>query len=440
MRVAIFGLGYVGTVTAAGLASQGHDVVGVDVDRHKVDAIRRGVTPVVEPGIDDLIEDSVAAGRLWATEDAVEALERADVSLVCVGTPSSPRGDTDLTYIARALADVRDAMATAAPPPSGHHAVVVRSTVPPGTGASVVAPVFADGHPAPGWSVGTAMCPEFLREGAGVKDFFAPPFVVLGTSDHRTREACTELFSFIDQEIHQVDVATAEGLKYACNAFHAIKVAFANEMGRVLAPYDVDARQVMSIFCEDRKLNIAPTYLRPGFAFGGSCLPKDLRALQSLARVAGVDVPLLSSTLVTNEIVVRSLVDRVLETGYRKVCLLGLSFKAGTDDLRESPNLEAAERFVGKGLEVRIYDPIVNPSLLVGANLRHLESKLAHVNRLLTKEASEALEGAEVAIVATSDKEALSALRAADPMVVIDLNGRLGDDVEAMDGYQGVSW
>ena len=440
MRVAIFGLGYVGTVTAAGLASQGHDVIGVDVDQQKVDAIRRGVTPVVEPGIDELIERSVAARRLRSTTDAAEALQGADVSLVCVGTPSSSRGDTDLTYISRALADLRAAMAVATPPDSGHHSVVIRSTVPPGTGSSVVAPVFTEAEIPPGWSVGTAMCPEFLREGSGVEDFFAPPFVVIGTSDERTKEACTELFSFVDQEARHVDIPTAEALKYACNAFHAVKVTFANEMGRVLAPYDVDSRRVMSIFCEDRKLNIAPTYLRPGFAFGGSCLPKDLRSLQSLARVAGVDVPLLSSTLVSNEIVVRALVDRVLGTGYRKVCLLGLSFKADTDDLRESPNLEVAERFVGKGLDVRIYDPIVNPSRLVGANLRHLQSKLSHVNRLLTTEPAEALDGAEVAIVSTSDAKVLGALTAADPKVVIDLNGRLGKDVEALSGYQGVSW
>jgi GDP-mannose 6-dehydrogenase len=440
MRVAIFGLGYVGTVTAAGLASQGHDVVGVDVDPTKVDAIRGGATPVVEPGIDPLISEAVAAGRLRATTDAAEALDRADVSLVCVGTPSSSRGDTDLTYVSRALADLRAAMRFASPPESGHHSVVIRSTVPPGTGASVVAPVFAEGEVPPGWSVGTAMCPEFLREGSGVADFFDPPFVVVGTSDDRTRDACTRLFSFVDQDAHHVDVPTAEALKYACNAFHAVKVTFANEMGRVLAPYAVDSRRVMSIFCEDRKLNIAPTYLRPGFAFGGSCLPKDLRSLQSLARVTGVDVPLLSSTLVSNEIVVRALVDRVLATVYRRVCLLGLSFKADTDDLRESPNLEVAERFVGKGLDVRIYDPIVNPLLLVGANLRHLQSKLAHVNRLLTKEPAEALEEAEVVIVATSEAKALDALTAADPKVVIDLNGRLGDDVEALAGYQGVSW
>jgi GDP-mannose 6-dehydrogenase len=440
MKVAVLGLGYVGTVTAAGLASQGHHVVGVDVDELKVDAVRRGMSPVVEPGIDALIKEAHRAGLLEATNDVRLALDGADVSLICVGTPSKSRGETDLTYVSRALADVRDAMWSARPPSSGVHSVVIRSTVPPGTGATVVSPIFAADQLPPDWCVGTAMCPEFLREGSGMEDFFDPPFVVVGTNDEGTREALTELFAFLGRQVHQVDVPTAEALKYACNAFHAVKVTFANEMGRVFSPYEVDSRRVMAIFCEDRKLNIAPTYLRPGFAFGGSCLPKNLRALQNMARVAGVDVPLISATTVSNEIVVRSVVDRVLETGYRRVCLLGLSFKMDTDDLRESPSLELAERFVGKGLDVRIFDPIVNPDLLVGANLRHLQSKLSHVNRLLATSPDEALAGAEVVVVSSSHPAAITALKAADPKLVFDINGRLGDDVEQHPAYEGVHW
>ncbi|HSO63687.1 MAG TPA: nucleotide sugar dehydrogenase [Ornithinibacter sp.] len=440
MRIAIFGLGYVGTVTAAGLASQGHDVVGVDVERSKVAAINRGESPVVEPGVDRMVAQAVCARRLRATTDVREAMDRADVSLVCVGTPSMPRGDTNLSYIARALADLREAMAGATPPTSGVHSVVIRSTVPPGTGATVVEPAFAPELLPDGWSVATAMCPEFLREGCGVEDFFSPPFVVVGTDDERTRQACESMFDFLDQPVHHVDVATAEALKYACNAFHAVKVTFANEMGRIFSQYGVDSRHVMELFCEDHKLNISASYLRPGFAFGGSCLPKDLRALQSMARVSGVDVPLVSSTLLSNEIVVRSVVDRVLETGHRHVAILGLSFKMDTDDLRESPNLEIAERFVGKGLEVRIYDPIVNPATLVGANLAHLQSKLSHVGRLLVERPEMALADADVVIMSTSDPASAAALRAAHPKVVIDINGRLGEDIENIDGYQGVSW
>jgi GDP-mannose 6-dehydrogenase len=440
MKVAIFGLGYVGTVTAAGLASQGHDVVGVDVERSKVAAINAGQSPVVEPGVDKMVAQAVCAGRLRASTDVRDAIEGAEVSLVCVGTPSMPRGDTNLSYLARALEDLREAMAVVEPPASGFHSVVIRSTVPPGTGRSVVEPAFRAELLPDGWSVGTAMCPEFLREGIGVEDFFAPPFVVVGTDDPRTRESCANLFDFLDQEVHHVDVPTAEALKYACNAFHAVKVTFANEVGRIFAQYGVDSRDVMQLFCEDHKLNISPAYLRPGFAFGGSCLPKDLRALQSMARERGVDVPLLSSTLVSNDIIVRALVDRVLETGYRRVAILGLSFKMDTDDLRESPNLELAERFIGKGLEVRIYDPIVNPAKLVGANLEHLQSKLSHVSRLLVDEPELALEAAEVVIVATSDPACLAALPGAHAQLVLDINGRLGEQVENIHGYEGVSW
>ncbi len=440
MRVAVFGLGYVGTVTAAGLASRGHEVVGVDVDPLKVEAIQQGRSPVVEPGIEAAIADGVSSGRLRATSDAAVALDRAEVSLVCVGTPSASNGDTDLTYISRALADLRDAMSVAAPPASGFHSVVIRSTVPPGTGARVVAPVFAPSEVPAEWSVGTAMCPEFLREGCGVEDFFDPPFVVVGTSDERTRHGLSELFAFLDQEIHQVSVGTAEALKYACNAFHATKVSFANEMARVLRFHGVDSREVMRIFCEDRKLNISPTYLRPGFAFGGSCLPKDLRALQHMARVSSVDVPLLAGTTLTNDLVVRDVVERIIATQDRRVSILGLSFKMDTDDLRESPNVELAERLIGKGFDVRIYDPIINPDRLVGSNRRYVEAKLPHLNRLLARSPEQALADAEIAVVASSEPAVLGALATTPPKLILDLHGRLGTHIEQLAGYEGIGW
>ncbi len=440
MKVAVFGLGYVGTVTAGGLASSGHEVVGVDVDTMKVQAIQNGRSPVVEPGIETQIADGVGSGRLRATTDARDAVDRSDVSLICVGTPSAANGSTDLTYISRALSDVRAAMDVVSPPESGLHSVVVRSTVPPGTGADVVAPVF---HPAtlpPGWVVGTGMCPEFLREGSGVKDFFEPPFVVVGARDERTRDALGELFAFLGQDIYQVTVETAEALKYACNAFHATKVSFANEVARVFRFHGVDAREVMQIFCEDRKLNISPTYLRPGFAFGGSCLPKDLRSLHYMARMSGVDVPLLAGTGMTNELVVRDAVERIIATQHRRVCILGLSFKMDTDDLRESPNVELAERLIGKGFDVRIFDPIVNPDRLVGTNKRQVEAKLPHLNRLLAHSPHEALEGADVAVVSSGDPDLLDALVAASPHVVLDLHGQLGARVEQLPGYEGIGW
>ena len=438
MKVAVFGLGYVGTVTAAGLAHSGHEVVGVDVDIAKVAAINEGQSPVVEPGIAELVEDGVRSGRLRATTSAAAAIARADVSLVCVGTPSGGHGRTDLSYIERVVGEIREAMARVPAPESGFHAVVVRSTVPPGTVDHVVAPVFSGG--VPGWDVGTAMCPEFLREGVSVKDFFAPPFVVVGTADDRAAAALDELFAFLDLDVRRVAVATAESLKYACNAFHATKVSFANELARVFRGYGVDSREVMEIFCEDTKLNIAATYLRPGFAYGGSCLPKDLRALQHLARANGVDVPLLAGTALTNDLVVRDIVERVIDTGRRRVALLGLSFKSDTDDLRESPNVELAERLIGKGFDVRIYDPIINPDALVGANRRHVEARLPHLSRLLDCTPEEALAGAEVVLVSSATAQVQQAILAAEPEVVIDLNGRLDERVERLPGYSGVGW
>jgi GDP-mannose 6-dehydrogenase len=440
MKVAVLGLGYVGTITAAGLAAQGHEVIGVDVDEMKVDSVCRGVSPVVEPGIDAMVAQGVASGALRASADVQVALDGADISMICVGTPSTVRGDTDMTYIRRALGSMTEAMEVARPPTSGWHSVVVRSTVPPGTGAEIVGPAFSADRLPTGWSVGTAMCPEFLREGSAVEDFFDPPFVVVGSDDVRTRAAVTELFAFLGMDVDDVDIPTAEALKYACNAFHAVKVTFANEMGRVFSQCHVDSRRVMEIFCEDHKLNIAAAYLRPGFAFGGSCLPKDLRALQSLARVVGVDLPLISAVTVSNDLVVQDVIDRVLATDYRRVCLLGLSFKMNTDDLRESPSLELAERLLGKGLEVRIYDPLVNPDRLVGSNLLHLQSKLSHVNRLLTGSPEEALADAEIAMVSSSDPAALRALRTSHVKRVFDMNGRLGADVETLAGYEGVCW
>jgi GDP-mannose 6-dehydrogenase len=440
MRIAVFGLGYVGTVTAAGLASRRHRVCGVDVDEMKVGLIRDGRSPVVEPGLDELVADGVAKGFLTATTDAAEALERADVSLICVGTPSTPQGGTDLEYIRRAVGDIRAAMEVARPPVSGFHAVVVRSTVPPGTGDDVVAPVFADLPADHDWSVGTAMCPEFLREGCGVADFFDPPFVVVGTDRARVKQVLGRLFSFLDRELRYVDVRSAEALKYACNAFHATKVSFANEMGRIFRQYGVDSREVMEIFCEDKSLNISSTYLRPGFAFGGSCLPKDLRSLLHMARVNDLDVPLLSGTLRTNELVVRDVLDRIIATPAKVVAMLGLSFKMDTDDLRESPNVELAERLIGKGFEVRIYDPIINPSRLVGANLRYVQARLPHLSRLLVSSPREALEGSDVAIVATTDPGVLGALRGSPPERIMDLSGRLGPDLERAPGYEGVGW
>jgi len=441
LKVAVFGLGYVGTVTAACLAASGHHVCGVDPESAKVAMIMDGRSPVVEPGLSELVAQAVAAGSLRATSDPFEAVDGADISIVCVGTPSSPYGSTDLGYLIRAVKEIGQALLASDRPPESFHTVVIRSTVPPGTVESTVVPKLEAELDLPlGSGFGVAMCPEFLREGTSVADFFDPPFTVVGTGDPRVVETMNHLFGFLGRPVRHVPVATAEGLKYACNAFHAMKVSFANEIARLYRPLGVDARQVMELFCEDDRLNISPRYLRPGFAYGGSCLPKDLRSLLYLGRVNSVDLPLLSGTAASNEVTVRSVTDRIVQSGYRRVAVLGLSFKMQTDDLRESPNVDVAETLLGKGFDVRIFDPIIEPSRLVGANLHYVESRLPHLRKLLTDSPEQALGEADVAVVSSNSAAIVDALLAARPALIIDLTGRLGSQVESLPGYQGVGW
>jgi GDP-mannose 6-dehydrogenase len=440
MKVAVLGLGYVGTVTAACLATNGHDVWGVDIDAAKVDDVRAGGSPVAEPGLNALVARAVSDGTLHATTSCADALRGADVSLVCVGTPSTAHGASDLSYLRHSVGEIAGALRASHRPASRHHSVVIRSTVPPGTVEDMVLPALTAGLAGTDIAIGAGMCPEFLREGSGIADFYASPLVVLGTADPGVAETVTRLLAFLDRPVRVVDVRVAEALKYACNAFHATKVSFANDIARLFRLLGVDSREVMSLFCEDSVLNISPSYLRPGFAFGGSCLPKDLRSLLQLARISGVDLPLLTGTLATNELVINEAVDRVLACDARTVALLGLSFKMNTDDLRESPNVELAERLIGKGYRVRIYDSVVNPDRLVGANRRHVESKLPHLKRLLAHEPGQALRGADTAIVSSSDQAILDALLGHPPRHLIDLSGRLGSEVESLPGYEGLSW
>ncbi|MFZ0665203.1 MAG: nucleotide sugar dehydrogenase [Acidimicrobiales bacterium] len=441
MKVAVFGLGYVGTVTAACLASRGHEVTGVDVDLSKVEMIASGRSPVIEPGLDQLVSEAVAKGSLKTTTNAVEAVSGAEVSLICVGTPSAPNGSADLTYIARAVQSIGECIA-AEPQGRPFHSVVIRSTVPPGTVDDVVTPVLESVLGRVGTSFGTAMCPEFLREGSGVADFFSPPFTVVGTEHDGVAKTMTGLLGFLDVPVRVVPTKTAEALKYACNAFHAAKVAFTNELSRVFRPLGIDSRTVMDLFCSDTQLNISPSYLRPGFAFGGPCLGKDLRELLHLARVNGVDLPLLSGTITSNEMTVSGVVNRITSatpTG-ATVALLGLSFKVSSDDLRESPNVELAETLVGKGYDVRIYDPVVKPSQLIGTNREFVEKRLPHLQGFMSETATSALTDAKLAVVSSSDVTVVEALEKVPPPRIIDLVGKLGRDVEALDGYEGVGW
>ncbi|MGH3914198.1 MAG: nucleotide sugar dehydrogenase [Pseudonocardiaceae bacterium] len=452
MNVTLFGLGYVGTVTATCLAARGHRVVGVDTDFAKVVAVNTGRPPVIEPGLDELLAQVVDSGALRATESVRDGLTGSELSLVCVGTPSAAGGSTDLVQVSRVVSEIGSALAGTRQP----HTLVIRSTVPPGTVDDVLIPLL---EASSGRSVGTdlqiAMCPEFLREGSSVADFFDPPFLVIGGSPVAAA-VVRELFAFLDCSTHVVATRSAESVKYACNAFHALKVSFTNELSRLCQTLDVDSREVMDIFVQDRQLNISPAYLRPGFAFGGSCLPKDLRCLLYLGRMNCVDLPLLGASLASNELLVREVADRILHSidsaagaidgaaasdgPNRRVALLGLSFKHSTDDLRESPNVALAEILLGKGLDVRIHDPVVNPANLSGANLRYVQARLPHLQKVLHDDAADALRGAHVAVVSSTDRDVVAAVVAAAPPVVLDLNGRLGAPLEALDGYQGVGW
>ena len=374
----------------------------------KVAAVSAGNSPIVEPGLEPLVAQTVTSGTLRATVRPGEALHNADVSLLCVGTPSSASGETNLTYIYRVVEDLIQSLSDSMPV-RGFHTVVIRSTVPPGTVEDVTAILQAAFHDTE-LDVGVAMCPEFLREGTGIADFFAPPYTVIGASDLRAIDTVSRLFSFLGTPVRVVHPRTAESLKYACNAFHATKISFANDMGRIFSKLGVDSREVMELFCEDTSLNISSKYLRPGFAFGGSCLPKDLRSLLFLARAESVDIPLLSGALASNRLSVDEAIDRVVAGEGQRVALLGLSFKPGSDDLRESPYVDLAEALLGKGYTVRIHDPVLNPSSLVGSNRQYVESRLPHLRRILTDGPEEAIAGADIAIVSHSSTEVVEAL------------------------------
>ncbi len=438
LKVSVFGLGYVGCVSAACLAELGHTVIGVDVNPTKVDLINRRLAPVVEERIGEITEKAVRDGRLHAITDVAEAVALTEVSLVCVGTPSASNGSLSTVYLERVAEEIGAALARK----DGWHTVVFRSTMLPGTCTSLLMPILekASGKLA-GVDFGVAVNPEFLREGSSVRDFFDPPKTVIGETDRVTGDAVAALYEGLPGDVFRVPIAVAEMTKYADNSFHALKASFANEIGAICRALGVDSHQVTEIFLADRKLNISPAYLRPGFAFGGSCLPKDVRGLVYAAHRADVSVPLLASVLPSNEDHLKRALELVLATGKRRIGLFGLSFKPGTDDLRESPLVELAERLVGKGYQLRIYDANVAMSRLIGANRDYVESRLPHLGELLSDSAADVLEHAEVCVVGCLEPAVLEAISAAGHRPIIDLV-RLPDASarRADPGYVGLAW
>jgi GDP-mannose 6-dehydrogenase len=437
VKVSIFGLGYVGAVSCACLPTLGHEVIGVDTNPVKVDLINRGESPVVEEGIEELIRAARDSNRLRATADTSQAVRGSELSLISVATPSSPNGAPDLSAvdavigaIGRAIRDKPDA-----------HTVVLRSTVQPGTTEDRIRPLLEQSA---GRKIGEGLSlvfnPEFLREGSSVKDFHHPPQTVIGSIDEAGFEAVRRLYAGLPGEVVRTSSRVAESVKYLCNVFHALKIVFANEAGSVLKACGLDSREVMRIFCGDRQLNISDAYLRPGFAFGGSCLPKEVKGFLTLARQREVPIPALGALLDSNAAHIDRAFRMIVRDGRRKVALFGLAFKPGTDDMRDSPLVALAERLVGRGFELSIFDGFVKVSRLLGKNKEFIDREVPHLERLLAATPAEALAGAQVIVVGHADALSRRAIVDAAPgSRIIDLAGYAElKDVGA--GYEGICW
>jgi GDP-mannose 6-dehydrogenase len=426
MKIAIFGLGYVGSVSAACLADAGHQVTGVDVDPHKLALIRDGRAPVSEPGLDDLLARMVLEGKVTVTDDTAAAVRASDLSLVCVGTPSRRNGSLDTKYLERVMEQIGESLRGT----SSYHVVAVRSTVLPGVLRSRLVPLLeqASGRRA-GADLGVCINPEFLREGSAIRDFEQPPFTLIGELDRRAGDTLLSVYAHLHAPVHRVQPDEASMVKYSSNIFHAVKVAFGNEIGAICQPLGIDGQTVMRIFCEDRDLNISPRYLRPGFGFGGSCLPKDLRAMVYVAKERDVAAPLIGNVLASNDAHIQRVVDAVLDMKQRRVALLGLSFKVGSDDLRESPFVRLAEGLIGKGVPLRIYDPDVALSDVFGRNQAYVQQHLPHVGQLVAQQLDDVLAASDVVIVAKRLPETLLLRERLAGQTVIDLVGipELGD-------------
>jgi GDP-mannose 6-dehydrogenase len=439
LSVSIFGLGYVGSVSAACFASKGHRVIGVDVSRAKVDMIEAGRSPIIEAQMSEMVAEAKRACHLHATTDATPAVLNSDISFICVGTPSLRNGKLDLSHIERVAGEIGIALKQK----KTHHTFVLRSTVLPGTTESVVLPILerASGRQA-GSDFTVCYNPEFMREGSAVADFFQPPYTVLGSQDSAHLKLLRELYADIPGKIFETSIAAAEMTKYLSNAFHALKVDFANEVGTLCKHMGVDAEAVTEIFVSDTRLNISPAYLSPGFPFGGSCLPKDVRALTYRAKELDLKLPLLESLLPSNTEHLERAVEVVLRTNKRKIAQLGLSFKAGTDDLRESPQVQLIKRLLGEGCEVRIWDRDVSLGRLAGSNRQYIEEVIPHIGSLLSADLEEVLRNAEVVIVANKSIERDELLKHLCPrQTVIDLvNLDKARRAHCAGLYEGICW
>lgn len=436
MRISIFGLGYVGTVSAACLAAAGHRVIGVDKNPTKVDLIDNGQSPIVEDGVGPLISEAVSAGNLSATTSVDTAIAESEISIVCVGTPSKSNGALNLDHISEVCSQI----GTALKGEDRFHVVVIRSTMLPGSIRDVVIPALENSSGLSiGKDIGLCINPEFLREGAAVSDYYNPPKTVVGEIDMRSGDVVCKLYEDIDAPLVRTSIEIAEMTKYVDNSWHALKVAFANEIGAISKKVGIDSHRLMDIFVQDTKLNISPVYLRPGFAFGGSCLPKDLRAINYLAKSNDLDTPILRSVLPSNRVQIDRAID-ILQSGSKTLGFLGLSFKAGTDDLRESPIVEVVERLLGKGFDIKIYDKNVSLAKLVGANREFLLNRIPHISSLLEDNIQDVIDHADTLVLGNNDPEFRRFSQTLpEGKRCVDLV-RITDELPGEPWYEGIAW
>jgi GDP-mannose 6-dehydrogenase len=436
MKISIMGLGYVGAVSAGCLAEEGHEVIGVDPQHAKVDLINEGRTPIIERDIGDIIERNVAEGRLRATSDVQEAVRYTDVSLICVGTPSLGNGHIDLKYVKRVCEQIGEGLRN-----HHGHTVVVRSTMLPGTMRTVVIPTLesASGLKA-GQDFGLCINPEFLREGTAVHDYFHPPKTVIGELDKASGDVLAKLYGHMPCPLIRTDYETAEMVKYADNTWHALKVGFANEIGNICKGLGLDSHKLMDIFCQDTKLNLSPYYLKPGFAFGGSCLPKDVRAISYKAKTLDISTPIINAILPSNQEQIERGIRAVIDKGNRKIGILGFSFKAGTDDLRESPMVELVERLIGKGYDLRVYDTNVRMASIHGANREYILNHIPHISRLMVPTLEEVLNHAGTIVIGNGSPEFRDVPRLlAAGQSIVDLV-RIAETRSVEGIYDGICW
>ena len=438
MNVSVFGLGYVGSVSAACFAEDGHTVVGVDVNADKVGALNEGRSPIVEKGLEDLIKTNAEHGRLRATTSTADAIRDTEISLICVGTPSRKNGSLDLTYLER----VAEQIGAALKDKPEYHVVVVRSTVLPGTTHDVVIPALErTSGKKYGTGFGVTVNPEFLREGTAIHDFRHPQLTLVGHNYHSDAEPTKALYGRVDAPMETTTIRTAEMMKYASNTWHALKVTFANEIGNICKRVGIDSHEVMTIFCKDEKLNLSSYYMKPGFAFGGSCLPKDVRALQYRAKEVDLEMPVIQAILGSNQLQIQHAIDEIVDTGKKRIGLLGFSFKAGTDDLRESPIVILAEALLGKGYSLCIYDKNVSIARLVGANKDYINKQIPHLSSLLTENIDEVLEKSDVIVVGNGAPEFAEALTRTRPdQIILDLVRVKTERSQIPGDYRGICW